>query len=107
MGSGGGPQAIQNWSKFAQSVGCGAYSEANKAKQLSCLQSKPVDTILTASIPANVPNAARMWAPQIDNKVVFASPESRAARGAYIKVVRFCIAFCASRRLTFLAYPRW
>jgi hypothetical protein len=68
MGSGGGPKALANWSNLSQRVGCGPVSAGNEMNNVDCLQKKPIKEILEASIPSNVPNAARMWAPQNDAK---------------------------------------
>jgi hypothetical protein len=85
MGSGGGAEgALSNWSKMSQRAGCGPVSNGREIANMDCLLEKPVKDILEASVPADVPNAARMWGPENDAKTG-AFPD--AAKREFLKVV--------------------
>jgi carboxylesterase type B len=87
MGSGGSSRVLSTWSAYSTRLGCREVSVGDEMENLDCLKAKSVEEVLTASIPSSIPNAARMWAPQIDAKTgVFPNARSR----PFVKAVSQC-----------------
>jgi cholinesterase len=84
--------AITQWSTLSEKLGCGAVTEFEVSKTLSCMRSKPLSAVMDASAPPKGgASAVGTWGPKIDGKTVFTDLAERGNKGKFIHAVSLFI----------------